>query len=92
MLLACDGPKDRNGKEYNFWKGFVLDHNASLIVNLCGDVGSSRSVYSECSLYWPMNENIPKTLTTFESDDTIKVTLLQTTEINEVLRNYTLNV
>ena len=40
-LIACDGPSRNN--EYNFWKGFVLGHQATLVVNLCSEVGDDSS-------------------------------------------------
>ena len=56
-LIACDGP-NRYSKdhEYNFWKGFVLGYQATLVVNLCGEVGDGcNNWYIQCSQYWPLD-------------------------------------
>ena len=73
----------------SFWRDLVLAHGASLIVNLCGSVGSTGDWWAdECSQYWPLNKNEPVS----DSQETIRVDLIEAIQVCETLKLSKLHV
>lgn len=83
-LIACGGPSSDKSIQ-SFWKDLVLGQGATLIVNLCGEVGDRADYnwYVECSQYWPT----PKTdhILAFGSD--IQVSLISETTESATLKS-----
>ena len=52
QLIACGGP--RMETLGSFWRDLVLKQGSTLIVNLCGRVGSNGWGF-ECCQYWPLS-------------------------------------
>ena len=88
-LIATHGPSSERSA-HSFWKDLVMKHDATLIVNLCGDVASGLSnngYWSECVKYWATAET-----QTIEIGGEIRVSVLEQTQLCETLNKYVLHV
>ena len=70
----------------SFWKDLVLGQQATMVVNLCSNVGDNNHWYSECSQYWPISTEQPI------EDQNIKVTLQEVNQVCSTLILYKLCV
>ena len=83
-LIACAGPSNDKSIQ-SFWKDLVLGQDATLIVNLCGEVGrgSDFNWMVECEQYWPTT----KTDHILGFGSNIQVSLLSETTECETLKS-----
>ena len=73
----------------SFWRDLVLAQGASLIVNLCGSVGSTGDWWAdECSQYWPLTKDEP----VIDLSALIRVELIQVNQVCEKLKVSKLHV
>ena len=72
-----------------FWRDLVSNHNISLVVNLCNDVGDDIMMWHECCQYWPNSEKPAIQLAT---EDNIKIELINEDMLSENLKKYDVKI
>ena len=85
-LVASSGPSNKE-VALTFWKEVVLGQDASLVINLCGNVAplteNEFNWYADCTQYWPLTTQSPVELE--DQECIIQVSLLCTNSPAEKL-------